>query len=246
MTSRKHARAAAAAAIALAMTTGAAATALADPVTEPVTEPVAAVQGAEALRTQILPGIEYSSNLADGSVAISTPLGSLTTQGGRFDVRDAQGNTVVGDQFSEETLAAQAPTEVPEQVTTVSVAGDVAEAPDSQETFNRALGVVATQFGLASGVGGMAGGIIGGTGGCLLGAVTGGTLLFPVSMGTLTLPAAMAGCMAGAGFGIAVGSVVGAAVVGIPVGIAALAQMNQTLNAPRPAAPPAPSAATAS
>lgn len=204
----------------------------------------------DALSAQILPGVQYTSNLADGSVVINTPLGTLTTRGEQFQVQDAAGVTVAGTAFADAPLAATDSTASQSgtgatQVAATSIDGTdtaaatpVAAAPDPSDRFNQALGVVGGQFGLASGVGAMAGGLTGLAVGCVAGALTGGSLFIPVSAGTLSLPAAAAGCVAGGVMLLAIGGAVGGALVGIPVGIAALAQMQQKLNTPAPASQP--------
>lgn len=191
----------------------------------------------ESITTDILPGVRYTGNLTDGSTRLDTAFGSLTTQGANFQVQDATGATIAGQPLADAPLAVQDSHTAPEPnlAATVSgtgvnpVAGDVAASD-----YAAALGLVAGQFGLASGVGGMAGTVIGGIGGCAAGAFTGGSLFIPVSLGTLTLPAALAGCAGGAALGIAIGGATGAALVGIPVGIASLIQAYNIMNAPHP------------
>ncbi|MFB8003715.1 hypothetical protein [Nocardia sp. NPDC056000] len=191
------------------------------------------------LSVEILPGVRYTSDLSDGSVVLSSPIGTLTTQGGQFQVQDPIGATVVGEQFAAPVAAAaQVDSAAQTPVDTVAAVAPVAgpgDAIDPQERYNRALGTAATQFGLATGIGTLVGGTIGLVSGCVLGAFTGGSLFIPVSAGTLTLPAAAAGCVGGGAMAGGFGAAAGAALVGIPVGIAAASQFFSTINAPQPA-----------
>ncbi|WP_433207322.1 hypothetical protein ACQP1G_21765 [Nocardia sp. CA-107356] len=156
------------------------------------------------MTTEVLPGVRYTGNAADHSAAVDTAIGSFALQN-----------------------AAAADT-VPAPVVT-----DVADTPplhnvDATADFNGALGVVATQFGLATGVGTLAGGVVGAGVGCVAGALTGGFVALPT--GPIALPAAAFGCVVGASVGIALGSVAGAAILGIPVGIASGVQMYNSLH----------------
>lgn len=74
-----------------------------------------------------------------------------------------------------------------------TVVGDDA-VRDPQADINAAVGVVATNFGLATGVGAMVGGVGGAMIGCPVGAVTGGLVAVPTSLATLAVPAAAFGC----------------------------------------------------
>lgn len=109
------------------------------------------------------------------------------------------------------------------------VAEPVVHDVDASADFNGALGVAATQFGLATGVGTLAGGVVGLGVGCLAGALTGGFVAIPT--GPIAAPAAALGCVMGAGIGAGIGGVTGAALLGIPVGIASAAQMYNSLHA---------------
>ncbi|MBO0856424.1 MAG: hypothetical protein J2P18_21970, partial [Nocardia sp.] len=48
------------------------------------------------LSTEVLPGVQYTSNTRDMSTSIRTPMGTLNTQGGRFQLKDKAGAVIVG------------------------------------------------------------------------------------------------------------------------------------------------------
>ncbi|MEV6362242.1 hypothetical protein [Nocardia asteroides] len=190
-----------------------------------------------SITSEIMPGVQYTGSLADGSVVISTPAGRLISQGTQFQLLDATGATVAGTPFAETpkaaAIAADIAKGVPTEVTTLAAA-PVAGGPEMSpsDRFDQALAVAGGQFGLATGVGAMVGGLGGLIIGCVVGAATGGTIFTLVSLATLTVPAAVGGCLALGPVLSAVGAVVGGALLGIPVGINAYLQMQQKLNAP--------------
>jgi hypothetical protein len=102
--------------------------------------------------------------------------------------------------------------------------------------FNSDLAVAATQFGLATGVGGLIGGVTGVVLGCPIGAATGGFLFIPEAAGGGL--ALVAGCLAGAALLGTIGPVVGGALLGVPVGIASAVQMFNTMHAAHEIAAP--------
>ncbi|WP_155981964.1 hypothetical protein [Nocardia sp. BMG111209] len=108
---------------------------------------------------------------------------------------------------------------------------DDAAPHDPQADFNTALGQGATQFGLATGVGGLVGGVTGAAVGCALGIATGGTLSALVSVGTLTPLGALGGCLLGGSTVGGVGTILGGAAAGIPVGILSIVQGANNLHA---------------
>ncbi|NKY89309.1 hypothetical protein [Nocardia veterana] len=227
------------------MVTGAVAT------TAHAAEPGAAPAGAPVtadpftLSTEIFPGVRYTSNAQDGSVSIQTGLGSLTTVGAQFQVKDSAGALVAGTALTAPPKAEQAAAVTVDRPTPQQAAVQQAPAQQpateqpvtsaqpiyTQDEFNSALSVAATQFGLATGIGSLAGGLLGGVTGCALGATV-GAVLVP----EFFLASGPAGCLVGAGLGATIGPLIGAAVLGIPVGIASAVQMYNTLNAPAPAA----------
>ncbi|MGW4350625.1 hypothetical protein ACWELJ_00900 [Nocardia sp. NPDC004582] len=196
--------------------------------------------GVAPLQVDLGPGIQYRVNAVDHSVVVDTPLGSLATRGGDFQVLDNQGALVAGAPItyaeggsdgdsgevsaaiSPMAQAAMAPVSDPSQLPPIR---DV----DATADFNAALGLAATQFGLATGVGTLAGGVIGMGLGCVGGALTGGFVALPT--GPIAAPAAAFGCLVGASVGAGLGGVTGAALLGIPVGIASAVQMYDTLHA---------------
>jgi hypothetical protein len=107
---------------------------------------------------------------------------------------------------------------------------DDAAPHDPQADFNAALGQGATQFGLATGVGGLVGGVTGAAVGCALGIATGGTLSALVSVGTLTPLGALGGCLIGGSTVGGVGTILGGAAAGIPAGILSIVQGANTLH----------------
>ena len=139
--------------------------------------PVAPAQST-VISTEVLPGVHYTSDISDHSVVLSTGLGTLTTQGTQFQVTDPQGKTVAGAPFAAKPGAVKA-TETPgaASIPAVTKAALPLHNVDATDDFNSALGVAATQFGLATGVGTLAGGTIGGIGGCIFGATTGAVVL---------------------------------------------------------------------
>ncbi|MBF6422829.1 hypothetical protein IU436_29955 [Nocardia farcinica] len=230
------------AATGVATLTATAAPAAAAPATAPAAISAASpIADPNTVSTEILPGVRYTGNVLDQSVLIQTGLGTLTTVGGQFQVKDVGGNILAGAAtLPSQPKAEEAVTVTEQAVATTPNAEPVGQAQNiySQEEFNSALGLAATQFGLATGIGGLAGGLIGAAGGCVVGATIGFALV-----PAFFLASGPAGCLVGAGLGATVGPWIGAGIVGIPVGIASAVQMYNTLNAPAPAPANAPAAA---
>lgn len=183
------------------------------------------------ISTDIAPGVHYTGNAADHSAVIATPWGTLSSAGAAFQVQDASGKTVLGAPVG----PIKAATTVPAAPIAASAKHVDAPAPhDPSADFNTALGVAGTQFGLATGIGGMVGGVAGVVVGCPIGAVTGGLTVVPAAIPTLgaaELPGMALGCIVGAGTFGSIGAIVGGAAVGIPVGIASAVQAYNTLHA---------------
>jgi hypothetical protein len=193
------------------------------------------------------PGMQYVGNTEDGSVSLQTPFGMVTTKGAQFQVADAQGRVLAGPEnfdvapkalttVPSTTPASSAPQQAsaavaPDQAGAAAPVDDSTPAHDPTADFNGALGTAATQFGLATGVGGLIGGVSGAVLGCGLGVATGGSLTAVVSTGTLTPLGALGGCLIGVSTIGTVGTIVGGAALGIPVGIASVVQMYNTLHA---------------
>ncbi|WP_254205172.1 hypothetical protein [Nocardia alni] len=226
------------AAVALATGTASAATpGAAAPVVDP-----------HALSVQVAPGVQYSGNTSDMSTVLNTPLGKLTTKGGQFQVANSSGQTVFGQQnFVTAPKAAAAPSTAisatapsspvdthqaaaaaPNPATEPAKPVDDATKHDPSADFETALGTAGTNFGLATGVGGMVGGLTGAAIGCPLGVVTGGVLTSWTVIGTPI--GIVGGCLLGASTLGGVGAILGGATVGIPVGVASGVQMYNTLH----------------
>jgi len=156
---------------------------------------------------------------------VTTPLGALADAGGRIDVADRKGDPVYGKPFA---VAPKAVTATPAPVPAGTAAPKAVSTPlrniDWQGDFNTDLGVASTQFGLATGVGGLVGGLVGVIGGCAVGGLI-GAAISPEIFFTGGLP----GCLAGIGLGGTIGPILGGALLGIPVGIASTAQMYNTM-----------------
>lgn len=189
------------------------------------------------LSVPLAPRVRYTGNTQDHSARLSTPIGTLTTQGSALQLTDAAGRTLAGSPFTtppKAAIAAPAPTSTAPQQNSVLLqqpapAPGPARPVDQQSDFNAALGQVAMQFGLATGVGSMVGGVAGAVIGCPVGALTGGALSVVVLPATPL--AAVGGCILGAGAIGGLGAIGGGALVGGTVGIASAVQMYDTLHA---------------
>ncbi|WP_459546264.1 hypothetical protein [Nocardia sp. X0981] len=185
------------------------------------------------LQTDILPGIHYTASIVDSSVVLRTDGGSLTIQGSQFQVLDDQGRLVAGLPLTylkdgkEWPIAAQ----VDGNTATFTPSTDPAQArpatmlqPVGMEDFDSALGMAATQFGLATGIGTLLGSLIGGALGCVAGAAIGAPLVVPTFFaGPIGL------CLTGAAAGVTLGVAAGVVLIGVPVGIAAALQFYDTV-----------------
>ncbi|WP_157224320.1 hypothetical protein [Nocardia paucivorans] len=188
------------------------------------------------LGTEIMPGVQYTSNTADRSVVIETGMATLITQGGQYQVKDSTGNTVAGvENFAVKPKALEA-AEAPEQVkaavraATPSMHLDEISVDPRTERFDMAVQAALNEFDMAVGIGTMGGGVIGAAVGCGVGAVAGAVFGAPIlDAAGLTL---IAGCLAGAGVLGGLGAIIGAALLGIPVGIAAAIKFQNTMNQP--------------
>lgn len=196
----------------------------------------------DSIHADIVPGVGYNGSVADNSVVVTTPFGSLTTRGTEFQVLDPNGDLVSGTPLTyqrdvEQWPDAARPQDVgatptgPRRVDDAS--GDALEQlthdVDASADFSGALALAATQFGLAVGVGTVTGGVIGMGLGCVGGALTGGFVAIPT--GPIAPGAAILGCIMGGSIGAGIGGVTGAALLGIPVGIASAVQMYDSMHA---------------
>lgn len=217
-----------AASVLMAATVGmAGGTAYAAPVPEP--EPPAG----STLRTDILPGIHYTASIVDNSVVLRTDGGSLTTRGTQFQVLDGEGRLVAGMPLTylrdgrEWPIAARVdgntatftPSTNPADTRSATMLQPVDIENVGDVDPNTALGMVGTQFGLATAVGTLLGSLVGGALGCVAGAVIGAPLVVPTFFaGPVGL------CIAGAATGITLGAAAGMILIGVPVGIASAIQ----------------------
>ncbi|MFE7723901.1 hypothetical protein ACFU44_33300 [Nocardia rhizosphaerihabitans] len=186
---------------------------------------------AEAVTSEVAPGVQYTGNTATGAATLSTPLGSVTMQPGEFGIKDGEGRTVFGDN----DIAAPN-TAVADVVEVGTPAPAAAPGGDLLSDLNQSVAAAGPHMGMAMGLGAIGGTIVGATLGCPFGIVTGGMLVALPSAGTLTLPAAVAGCITGAVAVGALGASIGSVAVAIPVGLAAGAQKYNQLQAQRAAA----------
>ncbi|MEU4339979.1 hypothetical protein AB0H00_01730 [Nocardia sp. NPDC023852] len=199
-----------------------------------VAEP--AMPDGRTLSTEIVPGVQYTSNTLDESVVIETGMSTLITQGGQFQVKDAAGTTVAGvASFAVEPKALEA-VEAPAEVKAAAQAAtpdmhlDEISGDPHTERFDAAIQAAVNEFQLATATGSLAGGAIGVAVGCGIGAVAGGVVGAPIlDAAGLTI---IAGCLAGAGLLGGLGAIIGAAVLGIPVGIASAIKFQNTMNQP--------------
>ncbi|QIS13982.1 hypothetical protein [Nocardia arthritidis] len=181
-----------------------------------------------------IPGIGFHADQNTHTSEIDTPIGSVRVDGTTVTARDNSGHEAsVGPPWipadqptrSDGALPGVRPVDDP-------TPPDVPPPPspaDRMNDFNNALGIAATEFGLATGVGAMVGGVIGLGAGCVLGGAVG--LFATALMPPLVLPGVLGACIMGAvDFG-GVGAIIGGAALGIPVGIVAGVQMYNSLHA---------------
>ena len=194
-----------------------------------------------SVHTDILPGVHYTANVVDNSVVIRTDGGSLITKGTQFQVLDGQGQLLAGVPLTyqrdgkewpiaarvEGNVATLTPSTDPGSATPLQKADLPLRPVASEADILAALGVAATEIGLAMAVGTLLGTLIGGGAGCVAGALLGAAIMPP-----LFLPGAAGGCLAGFVSGGTLGAMVGTLVFGIPVATVAAFQFFNALNAP--------------
>lgn len=182
--------------------------------------------------------IHWNDKIEGNSVLVNTDLGSLTTDGDQFQVRDSQGALVTAFplNFVMDGLSHPVDAQIDGNTATLTPNMDPAVATPapalhyvaSQADQDAAFGNAVNQLGLASSVGTLIGTLVGGVGGCAIGAVLGTPVLLPGWIG---------GCLMGAGIGIPIGAAAGLVLAGGPAAIAVGIGLFNRLNAPD--APPA-------
>ncbi len=180
---------------------------------------------------QVAPGVEFTGAASDGSSMLTTPVGTVTMQGGNLSIENAARQQVFGAPLRTVANDSAAPAPVTAPAPASPVAGG-----DVLGDVHTAWGEAGPYTGLAAGIGGMTGGFVGAAVGCPVGAVTLGSMVTVMSAAALTIPGVIGGCMAGAAMGAAVGGMLGAGAVGIPVGAAVTADKYNKLQARRAAA----------
>ncbi|MBF6215475.1 hypothetical protein IU433_30245 [Nocardia puris] len=198
------------------------------------------LEGVDQGIAQVLPSIGWKTALEGDSVVVETDAGSLTTADNQLQVRDDQGNVVVGFPLSytlndlEYPIAASVdglravltPNTDPASARPSSLLRDVVR----QDAFDDAVSAAATQFGIVTAIGTLVGTLVGGFGGCAIGAVGGLVLGIPVlALGGAT---GIAGCLAGAAVGIPLGAAAGLVLTGVPAAIAIGIGFHNRINAP--------------
>ncbi|MRH90946.1 hypothetical protein GFY24_26490 [Nocardia sp. SYP-A9097] len=198
------------------------------------------IGGIDQGANQALPGIGWKTRIEGDSVIVDTDSGSLTTDNGQLQVRDAQGAVVVGLPLAYSLNDLEYPIDaaVDGLRATLTPRKDVASAHHvdlvrpvaSVETFDAAVGAAATQLGLVTSIGTMLGTVVGGALGCAIGGIGGLILGIPVlDVGGAT---GVAGCLGGAAVGIALGAAAGLVVTGVPAMIAIGIGFMDRINAP--------------
>ncbi|WP_067547929.1 hypothetical protein [Nocardia crassostreae] len=199
----------------------------ADPAPAPVLPSV--VDGVNQGVGQVLPSIGWNARIEGNSVVVETDKGSLTTDNGQFQVRDEQGNVVVGiplaytlndlehpiDAAVDGLRATLTPNTDPAAARPVSMDAlrhDVVR----QDAFDDAVSAAATQFGIITAIGTLIGTIAGGVIGCLFGGVLGLAV----------------GCLPGAAAGIGLGAAAGLVLTGVPAAIIIGIGFHNRINAP--------------
>ncbi|QKT06948.1 hypothetical protein HUN08_06910 [Gordonia sp. X0973] len=184
----------------------------------------------------IAPGVTYTGDSKAGAAELRTPWGVVRTAQGRFSLADNGGRTVAGDPTIKALPEAKG---APVSATSTALGSPQLGAVRNQvddSTSNKPLSEadkialreasvskVATNFGLAYGVGAMVGGVVGGVIGCPIGAVA-----MQVAV-PIPLAGAVLGCAVGLGTFGTTGAILGGAAVATPVGIVSTVQQIQYL-----------------
>ncbi|MBW0272397.1 hypothetical protein ATM97_19630 [Nocardia sp. MH4] len=189
---------------------------------------------------QVLPGINWKTGIEGDSVVVETDAGSLASENGQFQVRDGQGNVVVGfplaytlndleypiDAAIDGTRAVLTPRTEAASARPSTLLKDVVR----QDAFDDAVSAAATQFGIVTAIGTLVGTLVGGVAGCAIGAAGGLILGIPVlALGGAT---GIAGCLAGGAVGIPLGAAAGLVITGVPAAIVIGIGFSNRINAP--------------
>ncbi|MFE3254327.1 hypothetical protein ACFXPS_05920 [Nocardia sp. NPDC059091] len=195
----------------------------------------------------LAPAVHYTAYQSGPSALISTDSGSLTIEGGRFQIRAATGE-VLGSiplEFNLDDIALPIDAHIDGNTATLTPSLDPARAHykpaalpfEDQAPFKTpydrevaAWGRLASTVTTAAAGGAMVGAIGAGLIGCLLGGATAGLATGPVAM--LFGAGPLAGCLIGAAALAPVGVLGGAIFVGAPIAAAAVIQYFATVNAP--------------
>ncbi|MBJ8345673.1 hypothetical protein [Antrihabitans sp. YC2-6] len=207
----------------------------------------------EPLNIELAPTVHYTTYKDGAAAVISIDQGSLVVDGGRFQIRSANGDVLAGvpleynvdeiafpiDATIDGHTARLTPSVDPARAYYKPVAmpfQDQAPWRTAYEREQAAWARMTQTITTGAAAGAIAGAIGTGLIGCLVGGTTAGIATGPLAM--LFGAGPLAGCLIGAAALAPLGVVGGAMFVGAPVAIAAFIQYQDTINAPfAPAAP---------
>lgn len=216
-------------------------TAYADPATEP----------SDTQSVELAPHINYTANVQDKAVVITTDAGSLTVVGGQFQVLANDGALVAGAPLIYRMNGKEFPIEasIDGNTATLTPITDVARSVDAgpasvvtlqdiasyktwEEREKAAFGRAKDEISFGIAIGALVGTVTGGIVGCVIGGtglgVVGGTVVPLLGF----LPAAVVGCLAGGAILAPVGTVAGAIFIGAPIAIGSAINYFSIINAP--------------
>lgn len=178
--------------------------------------------------------IHYTANVVDRSVVVKTDGGSLTTEGGQFQVRDVSGKVVGGFPLSYQHDGLEFPiaAQIAGNQATLTPSTDRAAAHPapmlhdvaSRDDLDSAMQSAINEMTMATSVGTLIGTAIGLAGGCVLGAAVGTPFL--------VLPGWIGGCLTGAALGAPLGAAAGLVTVGGVSGVLVAIEYFQRVNTP--------------
>ncbi|MFC9997497.1 hypothetical protein [Nocardia sp. NPDC127526] len=214
----------------------------ADPAPAPAPVLPSVIDGINQGIAQVAPSIHWNAHVEGNAVVVETDKGSMTTDNGQFQVRDEQGNVVVGlpleytlddlshpiDAAVDGLRATLVPSTDPAAARPASI--DLRHNVVKQEAFDDAVSAASTQFGMITAIGTLIGTVVGGAAGCALGIIGGATLGLPILEAGGLAP--VFGCLAGAAMGIPLGAAAGLVITGIPAAIIVGIGFVQRINAP--------------